>query len=348
MAGAKKKVDSQEEDKKMAYQKAMDKLNKSYGAGTIIGANEVDLSVDVESTGSIALNAALGAGGFPYGRIIEIIGPESCGKSTLCAHVIANAQKAGKRCLYIDMEHCAHGGYMSSIGINLNDMIISQPMNGEAALEIAHEMAKTGEIDVIIVDSVAALVPKAEVDGTIGDQSVARLGRLMSQACRVLSPILESNNCMLIFTNQIRMNPGAMGGSGEEPPGGKALRFYASVRLDMRRIKNDKNEELSRTKIKVLKNKVGKPFQEIEIDLVWGEGFGKLGEIVDLAEELGIIVLSGSWYKWPGKDAASIAQGRNAVIQLLKDNPEMKEAWEKQIIGMLTGEEEPETAIVTT
>jgi len=200
-------------------------------------------------------------------------------------------------------------------------------------------MAKTGEIDVIIVDSVAALVPKAEVEGTIGDQSVARLGRLMSQACRMLSPVLESNNCMLIFTNQIRMNPGAMGGSGEEPPGGKALRFYASVRLDMRRIKNDKNEELSRTKIKVLKNKVGKPFQEIEIDLVWGEGFGKLGEIVDLAEELGIIVLSGSWYKWPGKDAASIAQGRNAVIQLLKDNPEMKEDWEKQIIGMLTGEE---------
>ncbi len=339
MAKGTKKENTPEENKP-EWQKAMDRLNKSFGAGTIIGANEADLSVTVVSTGSIALDAALGAWGLPYGRVVEIIGPESCGKSTLCAHVIANAQKEGKRCVYIDMEHAAHGGYMTSVGVNLETLIISQPMSGESALEIAHEMAKTGEIGVIVVDSVAALVPKSEVEGAIGDVGVAKLGRLMSQALRMLVPVLETKDCMLLFTNQIRMNPGAMGGSGEEPPGGKALRFYASVRLDMRRIKNDKQEELSRTKIKVLKNKIGKPFQEIEVDLVWGEGFGKLGEIIDLAEELGIIVLSGSWYKHPGKDGASIAQGRNAMIQLLQDNPELKNEWETKVRLLLKGETE--------
>lgn len=335
---AKKAQTEGQEEKKAEWQKAMDRLNKEFGAGTIIGANEVDLSVDVVSTGSIGLDAALGAGGLPYGRIVEIIGPESCGKSTLCAHVIANAQADGKRCLYIDMEHAVHGEYITNVGVSLNDMIISQPMDGESALEIAHQMIKTKEIDVVIVDSVASLVPRSETQGSIGDVGVAKLGRLMSQALRILTPIVEANNCLLIFTNQIRMNPGAMGGSGEEPPGGKALRFYASVRLDMRRIKNDKDEELSRTKIKVLKNKVGKPFSEIQVDLVWGEGFGKLGEIIDIAEELEIIQRNGSWYKMPGKEGANLAQGRSNLIELLKDNTELKEEWENKIKKLLKGE----------
>lgn len=332
---SKKQQQEGTEKKLQPWEETMLRLNKEFGSGTIIGAHEVDLSVDVVSTGSIALDAALGAGGLPYGRIVEIIGPESCGKSTLCAHIIANAQKEGKRCLYIDMEHSVSGDYISKVGVSLEDMIISQPMNGEAALEIAHQMIKSKGIDVIVIDSVASLVPKAEVEGAIGDQSVARLARLMSQALRMLVPIAETHNCLVIFTNQIRMNPGAMGGSGEEGPGGKALRFYASVRLDLRRIKNDKDEELSRTKIKVLKNKIGKPFQEIQVDLVWGEGFGKIGEIVDIAEELGIIERNGSWYKMPGKEGTNLAQGRSNLIEVLRDNTEMKEDWTNQIMKSL-------------
>lgn len=339
MAKSSKKAVEGTEENKEEWEKAIDRLNKQFGIGTIIGAGEVDMELQVVSTGSIALNAALGCGGFPYGRIVEIIAPESAGKSTLCAHIVANAQQDGKRCLYIDMEHAIHGGYITAIGVNIEKMLISQPMYAEQALEIAHQMVKTKQIDVIIVDSVASLVSNGETQGAVGDAKIAPLARIMSSACKILCPLAEVNNCLIIFTNQIRMNPGAMGGSGEEPPGGRALRHYASIRLDMRRIKNDRNEELSRTKIKVLKNKVGKPFQEIEIDLVWGEGFGKLGEIIDLAEELGIIQLSGSWYKFPGKEGATIAQGRNAMIEFLKDNPETKNEWEQRIIRILNGEE---------
>lgn len=331
-----------EEVKKKLFEIAMEKLNKQFGAGSVIYGNQTSLEVEAISTGSIALDAALGVWGMPKGRIVEIIAPESAGKTSLCLHIVANAQKNGILCAYIDMEHHLSGSYAKMLEVDLDKMILSQPNTGEAALEIARQLIGSGEVGVVIIDSVASLVPASEVDkdNAIGNSKMAGIGRLMSQGLRVLNPIVESNKCLLVFTNQIRMNPGAMGGSGEEPAGGRALRFYAGVRLDMRRIKNDKEEELSRTKIKVLKNKVGTAFKEIEIDLVWGEGFGKTGEIVDLAEELGIIKLSGSWYKWPGKDGASIAQGRNAMIELLKNNPEMKEAWEVQIINKLKGIED--------
>lgn len=310
------------------------RLNREYGAGTILCGNTIQMEFDIVDTGSIALNAAIGIGGAPRGRIMEIVGPESSGKTTLLLELIANAQKAGIKCAMIDMEHHLSGAYAQSLGVNLDELILSQPLYGESAMKIAEELIKTKEVGLVAVDSVAALVPKSEVESGVGDPKMAGIARIMSQALRVINPLVEVNNVLLIFTNQIRSNPGGM--VAEEPTGGKALRFYAGVRLDMRRIKNDRNEEMSRTKIKVLKNKVGKPFSEIEIDLIWGEGFGKMGEIVDIAEELGIIVLSGSWYKNPGKDGTSIAQGRNAMIQLLKDNPEMAATWKAEIISKLT------------
>jgi recombination protein RecA len=220
---------------------------------------------------------------------------------------------------------------MIALGVDMEQLLISQPDFGEQALEIAHLLLKTGEIDVIVVDSVASLVPKSEVDGEIGDTKMAGVSRLMSQGLRTLNPVIDNSNCLFIFTNQIRLNPGGMG-NPEEPPGGRALRHYASIRLDMRRIQNDATEELSRTKIKVLKNKIGKPFKQIEVDLVWGEGFGKEGEIVDIGIELNILQKSGSWYAY---GESKIGQGRNAVIQLFKDNTELMEEVKDKIMKQL-------------
>ncbi len=340
MAKVSKVKEEQTEAKKQAYELAIDKLNKLYGVGTVIYGDQKSLAVEGISTGSLGLDIAIGVNvmGAPRGRIVEVVAPESAGKTTLCLHIVANAQKQGIKCAYIDMEHHLSGSYATMIGVNLKDLILSQPSTGESAMEVARQLIESGQIGVVIIDSVAALVPLVETQKEIGSGAkMAGIGRLMSEGLRVLNPIVEVNNCVLMFTNQIRMDPGGM--VAEQPAGGRALRFYAGLRLDMRRVKNDKDEELSRTKIKVLKNKVGTAFKEIEVDLIWGEGFGRHGEIVDMATELGIIVLAGSWYKWPGKNGASIAQGRNAMIELLKDNPEMKEEWESKIISMLKGEE---------
>lgn len=316
-------------------QKTLDELNKAYGAGTVVGASSKPINIEAISTGSIGLDIALSIGGFPRGRIVEITAPESAGKTTLALHVVANAQKMGLTCAYIDMEHALDIGYAKDLNIDIDAMLISQPDYGEQALEIAEKLIKTGEIGVVIIDSTATLVPKAEVESGVGDPKMAGVGRIMSQGLRVLSPIVHNTNTLLIFINQIRSNLGGM--VAELPTGGNSLKFYASVRLDMRRIKNDKNEELSRTKIKVMKSKVGTPFKEVEVDLVWGKGFSRMGEIVDIAEEIGMIKRSGSWYS-QGDD--KLGQGRNAVIELLETNPEMAEQWEKEIYSKLLPQKE--------
>jgi len=331
MAGKKKEVEGEEKKVVDVLQDTLNRLNEAYGKGTVISGDKKSLNIPCVSTGSIGLDWAVGIGGLPYGRIVELISPESAGKTSCCLHIIANAQRDGKKCAYIDMEHALDANYMIALDVDMEQLILSQPSHGEQALEIAHQLIKSGKVDVVVIDSVAALVPLTEINGEIGDTKMAGQGRLMSQGLRVLSPVAEHNNCLVIFTNQIRANVGGMG-NPEVGCGGNALKFYASVRLDMRRIKNDKGDELSRTKIKVLKNKVGKPFAEVEIDMVWGQGFGKTGEIVDLAEEWKIIQKAGSWYSYKEN---KIGQGRNAVIQLLEDNPEMKNEIRELVIEKL-------------
>lgn len=327
---AEKEIIEGETEKQKKLRVVLEQLNKEYGQGTIIGSNNKAMSIDAISTGSIALDAAIGIGGLPRGRIIEITAPESAGKSTLALHIVANAQSMGLTCVYIDMEHAMDYSYAKALKVNVEDLIISQPDYGELALEIAEKYIKTGEVGVVVIDSTAALTPKAEVESGVGDPKMAGIGRIMSQALRVLVGPVHNTNCMLIFINQIRDNVGGM--VAEKPTGGNSLKFYASVRLDLRRVKNDKAEELSRTKIKVLKNKVGTPFKEIEVDLVWGKGFGKMGEIVDIAEELEIIKRSGSWYS---HGDSKIGQGRNAVIELLEANSEFATQLEMDILEKL-------------
>jgi recombination protein RecA len=324
-----------EEKEVSALSKALDELEKKYGTGTIVGAADKNVLIESISTGSIALDAAIGIGGFPKGRIIDITAPESAGKTTLALHVVGNAQEKGIKCAYIDMEHALDYKYARALGVNTDNLIISQPDYGEQALEIVEKLVKTNQVGVIVVDSTAALVPKAEVETGVGDPKMAGIGRIMSQALRVLVGPINKSNCLVIFINQIRGNPGGM--TAELSTGGNALKFYAAVRLDLRRIKNDTDKGVSRTKIKVLKNKVGVPFQTIEIDVVWGEGFGKYGEIVDLAEELGIIKRAGAWYS---HNDVKIGQGRDAVIQLLKDNKEFAEELEARVIGLLKENQE--------
>jgi len=325
---AKKKEEGVEID---VLKEAYDRLNKLYGEGTVITGDMKSVNIEAVSTGSLLLDIATGIGGFPYGRIVEIIGPESTGKTTLCGHLIANAQKVGKKAAYIDMEHAISADYMTKLGVNMADIILSQPDYGEQALEIAHQLLKTGKIQVIIIDSVATLVPKNEVDGAIGDTKMAGIGRLMSQALRTLSPLVEQHNCLLVFTNQIRMTPGVMYGSPEKPTGGESLKFYASMRIDMRKTP-DKVNELNKTRIKVIKSKVSKPFQECEVNIIWGKGFDRLSEVVDIGSEIGVIHKAGGHHSW---GESKLGKSYDETIKFLQDNPEVYSVIEEQVLTKL-------------
>ncbi len=311
-------------EKLKALQLTIDKLDKAYGKGTVMkmGDQKVD-NIDALSTGSLSLDIALGIGGFPTGRIIEIYGPESSGKTTLSMHAIAEAQKKGGIAAFIDAEHAFDRNYAEKLGIDVQNLIISQPDDGEQALEIADALIRSGAIDIIVIDSVAALVPKAELEGDMGESKMGLQARLMSQALRKLTGTINKTGCICIFINQLRDKIGVMFGSPETTTGGNALKFYASVRLDIRRIgqiKDGLDIVGNRTKVKVAKNKVAPPFRTVEFDIIYGEGISKLGEIIDIGVDLEIIKKSGSWFSYSD---TKLGQGRDAVKQLLSDNPEL-------------------------
>ena len=319
------------DDKKRAIETAMQQIERTYGKGSIMrfGDNTVS-NVEAISTGSLALDLALGIGGLPKGRIIEIYGPESSGKTTLALHVLAQAQKAGGEVAFIDAEHALDIGYARALGVNVEDMLVSQPDTGEQALEITEALVRSGAIDVIVVDSVAALVPRAEIEGEMGDSFVGLHARLMSQALRKLAGAINKTNCIVIFINQLREKVGVMYGNPEVTTGGRALKFYASVRIDVRRIETLKNgSEMigNRTRAKVVKNKVAPPFREAEFDIMYGEGISKIGEIVDLGVKLEIIDKAGAWFTVDGQRV----QGRDAVKEYLRNNPEVCDKIEQEI-----------------
>ena len=323
-------------EKLKALQAAMEKIEKSFGKGSIMkmGDDSVE-QVEVIPTGSIALNVALGVGGYPRGRIIEIYGPESSGKTTLAIHAIAEAQKAGGIAAFIDAEHAFDRFYASKLGVNIDDLYISQPDNGEQALEIAEQLIRSSAIDIIVIDSVAALTPKAEIEGDMGDNKVGLQARLMSQALRKLTAAVSKTRTTCIFINQLREKIGVMFGSPETTTGGNALKFYASVRLDIRPGQpiKDGEEILGKlTKVKVVKNKVAPPFLRAEFDIMFGEGISHSGEIVDLGADLGIIKKSGSWYSY---NDTKLGQGRDAAKQCIADNPELAEELEGLIFEEL-------------
>ncbi|MFY9589164.1 recombinase RecA [Rickettsia endosymbiont of Halotydeus destructor] len=319
-------------DKDKAIAAALAQIEKSYGKGSVMKLGErPDVDIEAIPTGSLGLDIALGIGGVPKGRIIEIFGPESSGKTTLTLHIIAEAQKKGGVCAFIDAEHALDPAYAKKLGVNIDDLYISQPDTGEQALEIADTLIRSGGIDMIVIDSVAALVPKAEIEGEMGDSHMGLQARLMSQALRKLTASISRTNCIVIFINQIRMKIGVMFGSPETTTGGNALKFYASVRLDIRRIGaiKDKEEVVgSQTKVKVVKNKVSPPFRTAEFDIMYGSGISKEGEMIDLGVKLEIIEKSGSWFSY--KDTR-IGQGRENVKQYLKEHPEMFAEIEKII-----------------
>lgn len=333
-----KKSDNSEKLK--ALQAAMDKIEKNYGKGSImkLGDNNVE-QVDVIPTGSISLNAALGVGGYPKGRIIEIYGPESSGKTTLAIHAIAEAQKKGGIAAFIDAEHAFDRFYAAKLGVDVDNIWISQPDNGEQALEIAEQLIRSSAIDIIVIDSVAALTPKAEIEGDMGENKVGLQARLMSQALRKLTSSISKTNTTCIFINQLREKIGIMFGNPETTTGGNALKFYASVRLDIRRIGQlkDGDEVIgNQVRVKVVKNKVAPPFRKAEFDIMFGEGISKSGEIIDLGTELGIIKKSGSWFSY--RDT-KLAQGRDAAKQVIQDNPELAEELETQLFAALKDKE---------
>ena len=328
-------IDSPEEKKK-ALQTAIEQIEKAYGAGSImkLGQN-THLDVDVIPTGSLALDLALGVGGVPKGRIIEIYGPESSGKTTLAIHAIAEAQKAGGIAAFIDAEHAFDRFYAAKLGVDVDNLLISQPDNGEQALEIAEQLIRSSAIDIIVVDSVAALTPKAEIEGDMGDNKVGLQARLMSQALRKLTSAVSKTRTTCIFINQLREKIGVMFGNPETTTGGNALKFYASVRLDIRgsqAIKNGEEVIGKQTKVKVVKNKVAPPFRRAEFDIMFGEGISRAGEIIDLGAELGIVKKSGSWFSY---NDTKIAQGRDAAKQVILDNPELAEELEGLIFAEL-------------
>ena len=323
-------------EKLKALQAAMDKIEKSFGKGSIMkmGDDSVE-QVEVIPTGSIALNVALGVGGYPRGRIIEIYGPESSGKTTLAIHAIAEAQKAGGIAAFIDAEHAFDRFYAAKLGVDVDNLLISQPDNGEQALEIAEQLIRSSAIDIIVVDSVAALTPKAEIEGDMGDNKVGLQARLMSQALRKLTAAVSKTRTTCIFINQLREKIGVMFGNPETTTGGNALKFYASVRLDIRRATQLKDgEEVigNQTRVKVVKNKVAPPFRKAEFDIMFGEGISRAGEIIDLGAELGIVKKSGSWFSY---NDTKIAQGRDAAKQVILDNPELAEELEGLIFAEL-------------
>ena len=335
----KKEMSTANPDKLKALQLTLDKLEKSYGKGTIMKLGDSAIEpIDFISTGSISLDIALGIGGIPKGRVIEIYGPESSGKTTLATHIIAEAQKKGGIAAFIDAEHAFDQFYAKKLGVDTDNLLISQPDNGEQALEIADNLIRSGAIDVIVIDSVAALVPKSEIEGEMGDSKMGLHARLMSQALRKLTGTISKTGCCCIFINQLRDKIGVMFGNPETTTGGNALKFYASVRLDIRRISQIKDsDEVSgnRVKVKIVKNKVAPPFRIAEFDVMFGEGISKNGEIVDLGVDFGIIKKAGSWYSYGD---TKLGQGRDAVKQLLSDNPELAEELEIKIKAEVTGD----------
>ena len=329
---AKDDVAALKQEKLKILQSTLDKIEKNYGKGSIMKLGDrPDESLEVIPTGSIALDAALGVGGFPKGRVIEIYGPESSGKTTLAIHVIAEAQKQGGIAAFIDAEHAFDAAYAKKLGVDIENLLVSQPDNGEQALEIADNMIRSGAIDIIVIDSVAALTPKAEIDGEMGDSKMGLQARLMSQAMRKLTATISKTGCCCIFINQLREKLGVMFGNPETTTGGNALKFYASVRIDIRRtqaIKDGDQNIGNRVKVKVVKNKVAPPFRVCEFDLMFGEGISKIGEIIDLGVEYGIIKKSGSWFSY---GESKLAQGREALKQLLKDNEELSAELETKV-----------------
>ena len=324
------------EAKKKALQLTLDKLDKSYGKGTVmrLGDKAVE-EVEAIPSGSLGVDLALGVNGYPRGRIIEIYGPESSGKTTLTLHAIAEAQKAGGIAAFIDAEHAFDRGYAEKLGVDVENLIISQPDNGEQALEITENLIRSGAIDIVVIDSVAALTPKSEIEGEMGDSKMGLHARLMSQALRKLTATISKTNCTVFFINQLREKIGVMFGNPETTTGGNALKFYASVRIDIRRaaqIKDGENVIGNRTKVKIVKNKVAPPFKTAEFDIMYGEGVSKTGEILDLAVEFEIIKKSGSWFSYGD---TKLGQGRDAVKALIKDNPELAEELELKIKDMI-------------
>jgi recombination protein RecA len=329
-------------EKLKALQLTLDKLEKSYGKGTIMKLGDTAIEpIDVISTGSLGLDIALGVGGLPKGRVIEIYGPESSGKTTLAIHAIAESQRNGGIAAFIDAEHAFDRFYAKKLGVDVENLLISQPDNGEQALEIADNLIRSGAIDILVIDSVAALVPKAEIEGEMGDSKMGLHARLMSQALRKLTGTISKTGCCCIFINQLRDKIGVMFGNPETTTGGNALKFYASVRLDIRRISQIKDtDEVSgnRVKVKIVKNKVAPPFRIAEFDIMFGEGISKAGEIIDLGVEHNIIKKAGSWFSY---GETRLGQGRDAVKQLLLDNPELMDELEARIKEEVTGEKLP-------
>jgi recombination protein RecA len=330
MSNATDKTEKSEKFK--ALKLTMDKIDKDFGKGSVMMMNEkTNMEIETISTGSIGLDVALGIGGLPKGRVIEIYGPESSGKTTLAIHVIAEAQKKGGMCAFIDAEHAFDSSYAKKLGVDIDNLLISQPDYGEQALEIADRLILSGALDVVVIDSVAALVPKGELEGEMGDSKMGLQARLMSQALRKLTATIHKTNTICIFINQLREKIGVMFGNPETTTGGNALKFYASVRLDIRRmtqIKDGDEAVGNHVKVKVVKNKVAPPFRQVEFDIIFGEGISKTGEIIDMGVEFGIIQKSGSWFSY---NSDKLGQGRDSVKQLMLDNPEMATEIEAKI-----------------
>lgn len=324
---------SDKQERLKALQLTIEKLEKTYGKGTVMRLSDnIVTDIPAVSTGSLGLDLALGIGGIPRGRIVEVYGPESSGKTTLSLHCIAEAQKNGGMAAFIDAEHAFDKAYAEKLGIDIENLLISQPDNGEQALEIAEHLIRSGTIDIIVIDSVAALVPRSELEGDMGDSKMGLQARLMSQALRKLTGVISKTGCSCIFINQLREKIGVVFGNPETTTGGNALKFYASVRLDIRRmsqIKDSAGDILgNRTKVKVVKNKVAPPFRVVEFDIIYGEGISKAGEVIDLGVALGIIQKAGSWFSYKEN---KLAQGREAVKSLLRDNPELLDTLENEI-----------------
>lgn len=325
-------VDKDTMDKQKALEAALGQIERSFGKGSIMKLGQQQaLDIEAVSTGSLGLDIALGIGGLPKGRVIEVFGPESSGKTTLALHCVAEAQKAGGTCAFIDAEHALDPSYAKKLGVDVDELLISQPDAGEQALEIADTLVRSGAVDVLVVDSVAALVPRAELEGEMGDSHVGLQARLMSQALRKLTGSIKRSNCMVIFINQIRMKIGVMFGNPETTTGGNALKFYASVRLDIRRIGQikDKDDVVgNQTRVKVVKNKVAPPFRVVEFDIMYGEGISKMGELLDLGVGAGIVDKSGAWFSYNGQ---RIGQGRENAKNFLRENPDMTTEIERKI-----------------
>lgn len=321
------------EDREKALKMAIAQIEKQFGAGAVmrLGQNSVQ-NVEAISTGSLSLDMALGIGGVPRGRIVEIYGPESSGKTTVALQIIAEAQKNGGEAAFIDVEHALDPVYAQALGVNINDLLVSQPDSGEQALEIAEALVRSGAIDVIVIDSVAAMTTRAEIEGEMGDSHVGQLARLMSQAMRKLTPAISKSNCVAIFINQVREKIGVMYGNPEVTTGGRALKFYSSVRMEVRKgeaIKNGAEVIGNRTRVKIVKNKVAPPFKECEFDMMYGKGISRLGEVLDLATDLDIIHKSGSWFSYGDR---KLGQGRDAVKELLESDPEFAKEVEQKIM----------------